>query len=152
MKHRSKVVDLKPAEILSHPVLIILEHLIMCRRSLYIILIKDLLTMERAPTPKAQSLGSQWESIRRGPILETTPRTIQSIRLILLNRSTTQECKGTSLNLRQRATISINSHQESDRRLDLRVILPAMNCTIRYFNTKVPFLPLISATLLFTRI
>lgn len=152
MKHRSKVVDPKPAEMLNHLVPIILEHPIIWRRSLYIILMKDLLTIERALTANDQSLGSQCESIRRGPIFDTTLSTIQSIRLIPPNKSTTQECKGTSLSLRHRATISISSHQESDKRQDLKVIPPATNCTIRYFKTRVLFLPLISATLLFTRI
>lgn len=91
------------------------------------ILMKDPLTTERALSIKAQSLGSQWESTSKGLIFETTLSTIQSIRLILPNRSTTHECKGTSPSLRHKATTNINSHQESESNEDLKVILLATN-------------------------
>ena len=59
MKHISRVDVPRPAEMLSHPVPIILEHLMIWRRSPYMIPINDLLTIERALRAKAQSLGSQ---------------------------------------------------------------------------------------------
>lgn len=88
---------------------------------------KDLLTIDSAPSMKAQSLGSQYASISKGLIFDTTLKTIQSIRLTPPNRSTTQECKGTSLSLRLKATTRVNSHQESESKEDLKVILLATN-------------------------
>ena len=127
-----------------------LEHPRICRKSPYIIPIKDPLKMETIPKLKDHS-GAQYSRINRGPIFETTPRIKHSIRLIPLKMSITQECKGTSLSLSLKASKNTTCHQSSTRNEDLKTILLATNWAMRYFNSREPFFLPISLRLLLIR-
>jgi len=95
--------------------------------------------------------GAQCRRTSKGPILETTLKMKHSIRLIPPKISITQEWRGTRPNFRLRARIKSTCHHSTSTKEDLSTIPLATNWAIKYFNRRDLFFPLISLTLLLTR-